>query len=353
MTKKIRVAIVGCGSVSGSYLPQLMKSDFAEVVAVCDMAVERAQKHAADFNVPNVFNDLDQMVEELEFDLLVNLTSMNLHGPLNKKALAKGINVWCEKPIATDLNTAHELLNLAKEKGVGIWGAPYTLLSPAFQEMAKRIASGELGKACTAHGLYGWEGPSWGKWFYKKGGGSLFDLGVYNVTTLTGLLGPVQSVVAMAGAAIPERVVDGELTTVEADDNTAIILDHGNAVYSVIQTGFVYKQQLEDWTIQVIGTEGTVAMEGYDWEPRGVRVFTSKSGKWDTVAKDQGEYHWAGGANYIAECLATGKDPIFSGDHALHTLEVMIAALKSAETGRRVTIESSFQWPILKEGVTV
>ncbi|MFC5466405.1 Gfo/Idh/MocA family protein [Lederbergia graminis] len=341
---KIRVAIVGCGVVSHSYIPQLLKSKHVELVAVCDNQVERAKKHAEDYHLPHYFGDVEQLLEEVDFELLVNLTSMNLHGPINKLALEKGRNVWCEKPIATDLSTAYELLEVAKKKGVGIWGAPFTLLSPAYQKMAALISSGELGKATTAHGIYGWEGPSWGKWFYKNGGGALFDLGVYNVTTLTGLLGPVKSVVAMAGAAIPERVVDGELTTVEADDNTAIILDHGDAVFSVIQTGFTYKNQLDDWTIQVIGTEGTVAMEGYDWEPRGVRVFTSKSGEWDTVAKDQEGYHWAGGATYIAECLAEGKEPAIYGEHAVHVLEIMIASLKSAETGRRIAIESTFPW---------
>ncbi|UVI30958.1 Gfo/Idh/MocA family protein [Paenibacillus spongiae] len=349
---KVRVAVVGCGSVSHSYLPQLKKSASVDVVAVCDNQIERAKKHADEFGVNAYFDDIDKMLGEVKIDLMVNLTSMNMHAPFNKKALEKGINVWCEKPIATNLSDAYELLDIAKQKGVGMWGAPCTLLSPQYKQMSKIISSGQIGKACTAHGLYGWEGPSWGQWFYKKGGGALFDLGIYNITTLTGLLGPVQSVVAMAEAAIPERIVDGELTKVEADDNTAIIMDHGNGVMSVVQTGFVYKHQMDDWTIQVIGTEGTLAMEGYDWDPKGVRVFTSESGKWDTIAQDQGDYHWAGGATYVAECMAAGKQPIFYGEHALHALEIMVATLKAAETGRRVKIESTFPWAEHVAGIT-
>ncbi len=117
--------------------------------------------------------------------------------------------------------------------------------------MAKVLSTGALRQVYVAHGIFCWSGPTWlgSAWFYQKGGGSLFDLGVYNLTMLTGLLGPAHSVVVMAGTAIRELVIDGEIIPVEADDNTALILDHGNAVYSVIQTGFVYAGQRDDWTI--------------------------------------------------------------------------------------------------------
>ena len=61
---------------------------------------------------------------------------------------------------------------------------------------AVMMASGKIGKVTAAHGTYGHNGPSWSGWFYQKGGGSLYDLGVYNVTTFTGLLGPVKLVPA-------------------------------------------------------------------------------------------------------------------------------------------------------------
>ena len=58
----------------------------------------------------------------------------------------------------------------------------------------------------SASCCYGWAGPDWAPWYYQRGGGSLFDLGVYNITSLTGLLGPARRIMAMAGIAIPERV---------------------------------------------------------------------------------------------------------------------------------------------------
>lgn len=351
---KVRVAVVGCGSVSRSYIPHLKQSPYVELVAVCDSLVERAQQHAETHAIEHYFADIDQMLAEVEFDLLVNLTSMPFHAPFNRKALEAGKNVWCEKPIATDLAEAHELLKLARQRGVGLWGAPNSPTSPAFRHMAEVLANGTIGRAHVAHGIYGWSGPEWSgtEWYYKKGGGSLFDLGVYNITTLTGLLGPARNVVAMAGSAHAQRVIDGKAVPVESDDNTALILDHGNAVFSVIQTGFVYAAQREEWTIQVIGTGGAMTMGGYDWEPRNVMVYagdqSKTAGNWEVRCSEKNDYAWQGGATYIAECLATGQKPILSGEHALHVLEVMLATLQAAESGRRVQIESSFPWPLVR-----
>jgi len=59
-------------------------------------------------------------------------------------------------------------------------------------------------------------------------------------------------------------------------------------------------------------------------------------------AEDQQSYGWQRGASYVAECLATGKPCLMSGEHAFHVLEVMLAALASAKTGRRVEVASRF-----------
>jgi len=97
---KIRVGEIGCGSVSGSYLPNLMKQPFIEVVSVCDIKIERAKKRAEQYKVPNVYPNIDEMLAGVPFDLLVNTTSMPSHFPVNKKALQAKRHVWSEKPIA-------------------------------------------------------------------------------------------------------------------------------------------------------------------------------------------------------------------------------------------------------------
>jgi predicted dehydrogenase len=347
---KIRVAVAGCGSVSGSYLPDLKKSPHVELVSVCDVVSERAAKRAAQFGVPHHFADFDSMLTGPPFDLLINLTAMPYHFPLNLKALQAGRHVLCEKPIATSLSDGQRLLEEARARGRQLFGAPNVVTSPAFQEMARIVASGEIGRVHAAHGRYGHAGPSWGPWFYRKGGGSLFDLGVYNVTTLTGLLGPARGVVALSGIAVPERVVEGERVRVEADDNTMLLMDHGDAVFCAVQTGFVYRAHRADRTVELIGMKGCVNLLGHDWGPKGLEVWTEASGEWETRCEDQGAYGWQTGGSYLSECLATGKPSLMTGEHAFHVLEIMLAAHVSAASGRRVAVESRFPWPIIPGG---
>ena len=101
--------------------------------------------------------------------------------------------------------------------------APFSILSPTFQTISARIRQGDIGMPCLARARYGWAGPSWNEWFYKPGGGCLFDLGVYCIASLTGLLGPAQRVMAMTGTAIPEREVNGRKVRVEVEDTVLCI----------------------------------------------------------------------------------------------------------------------------------
>jgi predicted dehydrogenase len=348
--RKVRVGVVGCGNVAEKYVPHLQQSAAVELVAVCDPLLDRARSFAQTYDIEHIYQDVDQMLCTLDFELLVNLTPMPLHASVNRKALEAGRNVWCEKPIATDLRDAQALLSLAELRGVGLWSAPAHLISPSFQFMASMLTTGAIGRPSAAHGIIGSSGPAWSgsAWFYRKGGGSLFDVGVYIVSLFTGLLGPAQNVMAMAGTAMAQRLINGEAIVVEADDTTALILDHGNTVYSVIQSGFVYAALRQEWTVQITGTEGAMTMGGSAWEPGEVSIYhgdqAKAPGQWETF--EQETYVWQSGATYIAECLAKGEKPVLSGEHAVHVLDVMLAALRSARTRRRVQIASTFPWPL-------
>ena len=352
--RKIRVGHIGCGNVSGSYLPNLTSKEYIDVVSVCDIIPERARKRAEQFKVANVYPNIDEMLKGAPFDLLVNTTSMPSHFPVNKKALEAGRHVWSEKPMAHTIHDARELMDLAKKKGVHIWPAPTCVTSPQFKFMAETMASGRIGKITAAHGTYGHNGPTWSGWFYEKGGGSLYDLGVYNVTTLTGLLGPVKEVVGMTAILNPTRKVEdrGEVK-VTGDENTMLIMHHGNGVLSHVQTGFVYwdherlpGSERKLYTIDITATEGAMHLQGWDWGPAGVDLASKGEAVLETQAREPGRYDWVGGASYVAECLLTGQPSLITPEHGLHVLEVMNACHESQRTGRRINVETTFKWPL-------
>jgi len=352
--KRIKVGVIGCGSVSGVYLPNLAKCPYVDLVSTCDIIPERAEGRAKQFHIPHHYPHIDKMLAGAAFDLLVTLTDMQEHEHLNRQALEAGKHVWSEKPIANTLAAGRELLDLSKKKGVRLWGAPITVHSPQFAFMAKALAAGKLGRVAAAHADYGHTGPGWSSFFYEKGGGSMPDLMVYNLTTLTGLLGPAKAVVAMTSIVTPTRTIDrkGKIM-VAAEDNAMVLLDHGQGVISHIQSGFNYfnphghKGSKETrHTISIVGTQGTMGLVGYDWEPLGVDLATEAKPTWERHVPDAAGYVWQQGAALVAECLATGKEPVFTPEQALHVLDIIVSARESQETGRRVALRSTFNWPV-------
>ena len=353
--RKIKVGLIGCGSVSGQYLPNLKACPFVEMVSVCDIRSERAARRAEQFKVANQYPRIDAMLAGAPFELLVNLTDMQEHERLNREALAAGKNIWSEKPIANSLAAGQELLATAQQKRLRLWGAPTVVASPQFAFMAKQIAGGALGRVAAAHAHYGHEGPGWSSFFYEKGGGSLSDLGVYSLTTLTGLLGPAKAVTAMVSIVTPARKIEGKgRIEVTEEDNAMVLLDHGNGVISHLQSSFNYfnphgheGREETRHTINVVGREGWMGLAGYDWEPHGVDFATKAEPKRKRHAEDAHGYVWQGGASRAAECLATGRETPFTPEHALHVVEIITAARESHATGRRIDLTSTFKWPVI------
>lgn len=353
--KKIKIAVIGCGSVSGQYLPHLSKSPYVELVSTCDIIPQRAIDRATEFKVPHHYPHIDKLLAGAPFDLMVNLTDMQEHGRLNKQALDAGKHVWSEKPMANTYKEGKALFDLAQSKKLRIWGAPAVVNSPQFAFMSKAIQDGRLGNVAAAHAHYGHLGPTWSAFFYEKGGGSLPDLGVYNLATLTGLLGPARSVVAMTSIITPERTVDNKgKIKVEAEDNAMVIMDHGQGTLSHVQCGFNYfdpyghegKGQ-DKPTITIWGTKGNMGLVGYDWAPFGVDLAESFTEPPKRHVPDPGTYVWQQGASVAAESLATNIEPRIAAEHALHVLEIIEAARASAAGGKKIPLQSTFKWPMV------
>lgn len=353
--KRIRTGIIGCGSVSGAYLPLLTKCPFVAVVSLCDIRPERARQRAEQFKVAHHYPHMDQMLAGEPFEFLINLTDMQEHEHLNRQGLAAGKHVWSEKPIANSLGAGQKLLRTAREKKLRLWGAPITVQSPQFAFMARTLAQGSLGRVAAAHADYGHTGPNWSSFFYETGGGSMPDLMVYNLTSLTGLLGPAKRVTAMLSIVTPERdITEKGRIKVTEEDNAMLLLDHGKGVISHVQSGFNYfnphgheGKNEQRHTISIVGSEGYMGMVGYDWEPQGVDVATHKQPKFERHATDAQGYIWQQGAALAAECLATGKELLVTPEHALHVLEIITSARASQETGKRIGLTSTFKWPVV------
>ncbi|MBK6390708.1 MAG: Gfo/Idh/MocA family oxidoreductase [Saprospiraceae bacterium] len=354
--KKLRVGLIGCGSVSNRYIPHLQSSPLVEIVSLCDIKYERAVAQNKLYQVnAATYPHIDQMLAGVPFDMMITTTDMQLHGALNKKALMAGKHVWSEKPMANTYAEGKALLDLARSKNLRFWGAPAVVNSPQFAFMSKCIQEGKLGRIASAHGQYGHTGPGWSAFFYEKNGGSMPDLGVYNIASLTGLLGPARSIVSMLSIVNPDRTVDDKgKIKVEAEDNAHILMQHDHHVISHVMCGFNYfdphgheakDQKLH--SIQIYGDQGNLRLIGYDWESNGVYLDNS----WDhppvLYQEDSEGYVWQEGATRVAESLINHAEPRINVEHALHVLEIIEAARKSSASGKKIPLKSTFKWPMV------
>ena len=354
--KIIKVAIIGCGSVSNRYIVHLQSSPLVKIVSLCDIKQDRAEAQNKKYNIgASTYNHIDALLKGNAFDLMLTLTDMQMHGSLNKIALQAGKNVWSEKPLANTYAEGKALVDFAKLKGVRIWGAPAVVTSPQFEFMSKTIQEGKLGKLASAHGQYGHTGPTWSSFFYEPLGGSMPDLGVYNMATLTGLLGPAKSVMAMTSIVNKEREIDEKgIVKVNEEDNAHILLEHDNGVISHIMCGFNYfdpfgheakNQTLH--SIQIFGDKGNMRLIGYDWEPKSVVLDNSWTEAPQVLQTDDGGYQWQEGATRIAGAISKNIEPRINVLHSLHVLEIIEAARKSSKEGIKVKLVSSFPFPMV------
>ena len=341
----VRVGIVGCGNVmDGAYMPVLEKLErqgWVQVVGASHTSRDRCQGILEKWSIPKYFEDYKKLCHDSDVDLVLVLTSMKEHGKIAREALRAGKHVLVEKPLAVSLEEAAELVSLARTSPGYLVSAPFVTLTPTLQIIRDRVQAGDVGKVCLARARYGWSGPDWSSWFYRAGGGPIFDLAVYSITSLTGILGPAKRVTAMTGTAQSTRLVNGRRIDVEVEDNAQILLDFGDAAFAVVTSGFTM-QKYRSPGLELYGTEGTIQMLGDDWAPEGYELWQNSIGAWQTYYETDPHWQWTAGLPHLVECIRKGEKPKITPEHAYHVLEIMLAAQASGRTGRVEVIKSTF-----------
>jgi predicted dehydrogenase len=352
--KPIGIGIVGCGNVmDGAYMPvveRLAQQGKARLVGVTHSSRAGCRALLKKWRVPKYFNTLAELCAADDIDLVVVLTPMRLHAAMAGAALAARKHVLVEKPLALTLPEARRLIAAAQRARRHLVCAPFVTLSPTFGRIRQRLAAGDIGKVCLARARYGWAGPDWSEWFYQRGGGPIFDLAVYNLTSLTALLGPARRVAAMTGIAQPRRRVRGRIIRAQVADNAQIILDFGRNVFASVTSGFTM-QKYRSPGLELYGTEGTLQLLGDDWAPDGYEIWRNALGAWQIHGETDPHWQWTQGLVHLVDCLLRRERPAVRPQHALHVLELMLAAQRAGRSGRAQRIHSRFTLPRLRADV--
>ena len=352
--KTTKIGVIGCGNISGIYLQADKVFEVLETVACADLIMEKAQAQAEAHAIPRACT-VDELLADPEIEIVVNLTIPQAHHEVAMAVVAAGKSVHNEKPLTVTRTQGQALLAAAAEKGVRVGGAPDTFLGGGIQTCRKLIDDGWIGEPLGAtafmlcHGHESWHpAPAF---YYKAGGGPMFDMGPYYLTALVTLMGPVQTVSGATRITFPERTITSQPlsgTRVAVDVPTHVVgtLGFANGALGTVITSFdVWSHHLP--TLEIYGTEGTLSVP--DPNTFGGPVYVRRMGaqEWSAIPLTHGyaENSRGIGVADMAYALRSGRAHRSNGDLAYHVLDIMHAIHDAADAGQRVTLESTCERP--------
>lgn len=154
MAKRLRTALIGTGFVGRVHLEAVRRLGFVDVAAIVDPNLAAAQKYASEFGVERCDADYHKILEDSSIDAVEVCTPNALHAPISKDALLAGKHVLCEKPLATSVSAAEELVALAASKKLRNCTAHNLRYYPLVQHMRRMVEAGDLGQINIVQGTY-------------------------------------------------------------------------------------------------------------------------------------------------------------------------------------------------------
>ena len=346
----MRVGIIGCGNISETYFNcQNIYNNF-KVVSCADINTDLAKKSAEKFNVKT--QSVEDLLSNSDIDLIINLTIPSAHKEVIINSLNAGKHCFSEKPLAMNFNEGKEIYDLAKSKNLYVGCAPDTFLGAAGQKARSLIEENKIGDVVLgtfnimSHGMEHWHpNPDF---FFKPGAGPVFDLGVYYITQLVNLIGPVKSISSLSSTATPERIITsepryGDKIKVETPTTLMGTLEFVNdAKIQFFCSWDVWKHNHS--TIELYGLEGSMIVPDPNFFSGDILV-SKKDEKWEKIKNDQmllgipnksdnngikiANYRGIGLSDMI-DAIDNQREARCSLDLATHVLEVMEGIIKSA-----------------------
>lgn len=374
MSRKVGLGIIGCGTIAEVYLTNLTQHfEQVEVLAVADLFQEKAKAAAEKFGIEKALS-VEELLAEPGIEIVLDLTIPAVHYSVNKQILEAGKHVYCEKPLALTFEEAKELVGIAREKGLMCVSAPDTFLGAGLQESRAILDSGRIGTpvgftanmTCAGHEL--WH-PNPG-FYYKNGGGPLFDMGPYYLTALIYLLGPIKRISCFTASGRPVRNILGTETESEVPTTYTAIAEFVCGAIGTVTMSF------DHWDtslplLEIYGTKGSLYCPDPDSFNGPVTVYDGQKlkgivdavtaphpAKIIAMVTNQGSCkeeaamefpenpeHRANmrglGVTDMAQALIDGRKSRLSAEISLHVVEALNAFELSAKTGAPYVMTTS------------
>lgn len=352
----MRIAVVGCGHICNQYGKHIANyPDELEIAGAMDLDPARAAGFAAEYG-GGTYKDFDAVLADDSVDIVLDLTIHHAHFDLNSRALKAGKHVYTEKPMALNFEQARELVRLSKETGRRLGTAPATFLGEGIQTTARFLETDRLGPLRLVYAEVNWAQIE--RWISSPAAyftvGPLLDVGVYAITALVYLLGPVRNVWGSSHILKNPRFDQkGMEFPVTAPDFTVGMMEFECGVVARVTTNYYVnsKKMRHLRGLEFHGDDGSLITGCYHnfnpecrFHPYGEGAREVPLLREPTTGMDRA----LGIADMVA-AIRENRPHRACPEQAAHVIEIMEGLQRSSDESQRVEIHSNFAKPELMD----
>lgn len=326
-------ALIGTSTIAGQYMIGAIRSQAgAEITWVQSSSSARSQEFADAQGIAKSTSQISDILAEPDVDAVYISSTNEKHFAQAKAAIAAGKHVLCEKPLATQIDQAIDMVRAADRAGVTFATNHHLRCAGSHRAMREVIQSGRIGQVLSLRLLHAVELPAhlrgWRLDDPKAGGGVIADLTVHNADVARFLLGEdPQSIVAQSCASGLGQGVEDSAMSVWTMPSGAMVFSHESFTHPYAGSG-----------IEVHGTQGSLCATG---------VFAQDPGGRVTVITKDGQDDISFGLHSLyvevirdfCDCVASGKTPSASGWDGVKSMIVADAVKRAADTGTAQTVD--------------
>lgn len=327
----MRILLVGCGSIGERHICNLRHIAAGEIMA-CDTDLERLSLMKKKYDI-DAFTELERALKQ-KVDAVIVCTPPSMHIPVALAAINKNAHVFIEKPMSHTLRGVNKLIKKATGKKLVIFVGYNFRFHPGLRLVKKMLDKGKIGRVLSARAEFGQYLPDWRPLQdYRKsytarkelGGGIILD-GSHELDYMRWLLGEVKEVSCFAS----------KLSRLEVDteDTAKILLKFEGEAVAGVHLDFVRRGYTRN--CELVGEKGNII---WSYEDAAVKVYSAKSRSWRTFrTKADPNDMYIEEVKHFLRCISRKEKPLIDVEDAKRTLEIALAAKRSARTGRMIKV---------------
>lgn len=352
MENKVKIAFVGVGGIFDAHISGVVKNPAIEVYALCDIDEKKLRVKGEKYGVTRLFTDYKEMLKLDEIDGVVVCTWNKEHAPISIAAMKMGKHVFCEKPMAINVQEAQEMLNVAKETGRQLYVGFVRRCGADCKAVHSFIEAGYLGSPYFAKAKYIRRNGFPGGWFGAKeysGGGPLIDLGVHVIDLIRYVTGgpkPI-SVYAMTANKLGmlEGVTKGATHTAQSnvqypsdvEDFATAMIRFDNGMVLSVETSFTLNGE-DSAEVSIYGDKGGMLLE-----PQ-MKLYSVMNGYCvTTIPVPEAKFDWDNAfytqMDNFVRAIKGEYDTLSIAEDGVILMKILSGAYESARTGHEVVLD--------------